>query len=94
MDIIDRNHRIVYDTYKVFLCEALLLTSFSPFLLHLQSNPLYHASKHLSRVRSLFGLSVADIEKHIDTLYLHHCAFLLQTGPRNADVDFLNMAEA
>lgn len=93
VDVVHCHHCIVHDPDQVLLGESLLLTALAPLLLHLQSDPLHHTPNQLGRIGSFLGLSIADIEKDVDPLYLHHCALLLQTGPGNADVYLLNVAE-
>lgn len=43
MDIVDIDHRIVYDPDKVLLSKGLLLVALIPFLLHLHLYALDHA---------------------------------------------------
>ena len=93
MDIVDIDHCVVHDPDEVLLGKGLFLVALVPLLLHLHLDPLDHALQQLVHICAVVDLLVANVQQHVDPLYVHEGALLLQARPRNVYVDLLDVAE-
>ena len=93
MDVVHADHDIVHNPNEILLCECFFLTAVVPFLLHFHFDAFHHASQQFCGVHCFVDFLVADVEEHIDALYLDYGVFFLEGGPGDVDVYLFDVAE-